>query len=41
MPHEDHHIVVGGACKTCGHGQGSHEGNTGCSECDCEAPGSY
>ena len=34
-------IVASGVCKTCGHGQVSHEGNVGCSECDCKAPGSY
>jgi len=37
-----HHTgVVGGVCKSCGHSQGSHEGNVGCTECDCTAIGSY
>jgi hypothetical protein len=36
-------IVASGVCKTCGHNQQSHEGNTICDVdgCECKAIGSY
>ena len=34
-------IVASGVCQKCEHSQKTHEDNNGCSECDCDAVGSY